>query len=168
MGTIRRRSPGGERDRRRGSADSTGTSDPPATDESQARRRFAIPEAVAVIDGDEVEIDPPDEDGRGLAIRAEHPEYREVLDDPSSEELVDGVDPRLHIALHLIVANQLWDDDPPEVWQAARRLLDQGHERHTILHALAHELAQVVHPTLTGQAQPDPGMTAYRARLREL
>jgi hypothetical protein len=27
-------------------------------------------------------------------------------------------------------------DDPPEVWQTARRLLAAGHERHDVLHML--------------------------------
>jgi Domain of unknown function (DUF1841) len=101
-------------------------------------------------------------------VVAEHPEYRAVLDDPMSDELVEGANPRLHVALHLVIANQLWDDTPPEVWQAARRLLAQGHDRHEILHALAHELSHELYPVLTGQHAPDPDMTAYRARLRAL
>lgn len=36
-----------------------------------------------------------------------------MLDDPTSDELADGVNPRLHLALHLIIANQLWEDNPP-------------------------------------------------------
>ncbi|WP_445190019.1 DUF1841 family protein [Pseudonocardia sp. Cha107L01] len=79
-----------------------------------------------------------------------------------------SVNPRLHVVLHRVIANQLWDDTPAEVWQAARRLLAQGHDRHTILHALAYELSQELYPAMTGQHAPDPDMTAYRARLRAL
>lgn len=143
--------------------------DPTATRELLARRRFAVPTIVTSIDGgEEVELDPADEDQRELLILAEHPEYRAVLADPMSDELVEGANPRLHVALHQVIANQLWDDTPPEVWQAARRLLAQGHDRHAILHALAYELSHELYPALTGQHTPDPDMTAYRARLRTL
>jgi hypothetical protein len=143
--------------------------DPAARRELLARRRFAVPTIVTSIDGgDPVEVDPADEDQRELLILAEHPEYHDVLADPVSDELVEGVNPRLHVALHQILANQLWDDTPPEVWHAARRLLGQGHDRHAILHALAYELSQELYPVLTGQHAPDPDMIAYRARLRAL
>lgn len=142
--------------------------DPVATHELVTRRRFAVPTAVTSIDGDEVVLDPADEDQRELLIRAEHPQYQQVLADPFSDELVEGANPRLHIALHQVIANQLWDDTPPEVWQAAQRLTAAGHDRHAVLHALAYELGEELYPALTGQHAPDPDMTAYRARLRQL
>ncbi len=143
--------------------------DPTATRELLARRRFAVPTiATSIGGGEQVELDPSDEDQRELLILAEHPEYHAVLADPMSEELIEGVNPRLHVALHQILANQLWEDTPPEVWHAARRLLGQGHDRHAILHALAYELSHELYPALTGQHAPDPDMTAYRARLRAL
>ena len=46
------------------------------------------------------------------------------------------MNPGLHLAMHEIVATQLWDDSPPEVWDTAARLLDAGYERHEILHML--------------------------------
>jgi hypothetical protein len=142
--------------------------DPVAAGELLARRRFAVPTVVTSLDGDELEVDPADEDQRELLIVAEHPQYRQVLDDPFSDELVDGVNPRLHVVMHRIIANQLWDDTPPEVWQAAERLLAAGHDRHDILHALAYELSQELHPVMTGEHVPGPEMSAYRDRLRAL
>jgi hypothetical protein len=143
--------------------------DPAARRQLLARRRFTVPTLVTSLDGDEeVELDPADEDQRELLILAEHPEYRAMFADPMSEELIEGVNPRLHVALHQVIANQLWDDTPPEVWQAARRLLARGYDRHAILHALAYELGQEIHTVLTDQDAPDPSMTAYRARLRAL
>jgi hypothetical protein len=50
--------------------------------------------------------------------------------------------------MHEIVATQLWDDDPPEVWATAARLLDSGYDRHEILHMLAAPVAQQVWGTL--------------------
>ena len=35
------------------------------------------------------------------------------------------------------VAAQLWDDDPPETWQAAKKLLSEGIPPHETLHELA-------------------------------
>jgi Domain of unknown function (DUF1841) len=56
---------------------------------------------------------------------------------------------RASIAVHEIVANQLWNDDPPEVWQTAQRLLDAGYERHEVLDmlgsALSAEIWQILH-----------------------
>jgi hypothetical protein len=46
--------------------------------------------------------------------------------------------------MHEIVATHLWDDDPPEVWGTAARLLDLGYDRHEILHMLAAPVAQQV------------------------
>jgi hypothetical protein len=38
--------------------------------------------------------------------------------------------------MHEIIANQLWDNDPPETWHAACRLRDLGYGRHDVLHAI--------------------------------
>jgi hypothetical protein len=46
--------------------------------------------------------------------------------------------------MHGIVATQLWDDTPPEVWETASRLLDCGYERHEILHMLGRPVAAQV------------------------
>jgi hypothetical protein len=60
------------------------------------------------------------------------------MDDQRDEiDLGDGpFNPRLHLALHEVVATQLWDNDPPEVWETALRLCDAGYERHEVLHML--------------------------------
>jgi hypothetical protein len=144
------------------------TANPMWTQEMGARRRFAVPTTAARIDGDDVELDPADEDQRELLIDAEHPQYRQVLADPFSDELVEGVNPRLHVALHQVIATQLWEDSPVEVWQAAQRLLAAGYDRHAVLHALVYELGEELNSALTGQHAPDPEMSAYRDRLRQL
>ena len=36
----------------------------------------------------------------------------------------------------LRVTDQIWEDDPPQTWQAARRMLDAGTPRHDIIHDL--------------------------------
>ena len=73
-------------------------------------------------------LDPADEDERRILIEAEHPEFREASEDDVDEIHLGGrvVSPNLHIAMHEIVANQLWADEPPEVWQTAQRLTAAG------------------------------------------
>lgn len=111
------------------------------------RRTFAVPTTRWMYDDDEWgDLDPSDPDNRSLLIRAEHPEYEDVLD---SDDLVDGVNPRLHVVAHEIVANQLWDDDPPETWRAAQRLLAQGYDRHEIFHRLGEVVMTRVYEVMT-------------------
>jgi hypothetical protein len=80
-----------------------------------------------------------DPDVRSAVIRCEHPEFEQALQEGRREvQLSDGpMNPRLHLAMHEVVATQLWDDSPPEVWDTAVRLLEAGYERHEILHMLA-------------------------------
>jgi hypothetical protein len=87
-----------------------------------------------------------DPDIRALAIRNEHPEFEDALKKGLREVgLGDGpLNPRLHLAMHEIVATQLWDDSPPEVWETAVRLLDAGYARHEILHMLGRPVSDQV------------------------
>ncbi len=87
-----------------------------------------------------------DEDLRAVVIRAEHPELEDALNAGVRE--IDGpngpMNPRLHLLIHGIVATQLWDSSPPEVWETAVRLLNCGYERHEILHMLGGPVAAQV------------------------
>jgi Domain of unknown function (DUF1841) len=138
---------------------------PEEVDEILARRTFAVGGPLIVDDG-ELAIDPADPDQRALAIRDEHPEYAAALADPSGEPLVDGVNPRLHIALHEVVANQLWAGEPPGVWPAALRLFGSGMDRHGVLHALAEVAARHLHTALQERRPHDAA--AYAADLDAL
>jgi hypothetical protein len=85
-------------------------------------------------------------DVRAVVIRHEHPEFDDALKNGLDEiDIGDGpINPRLHLAMHEIVATQLWDDSPPEVWETAARLLDAGYERHEILHMLGRPVSDQV------------------------
>ncbi|HEV2780802.1 MAG TPA: DUF1841 family protein [Actinophytocola sp.] len=131
------------------------------------RRFFAMPYHGTTIGGEDFpKLDPADSDERGLLIKGEHPEYHEALADPSFEGEIDGVNPRLHLALHELIANQLWDGDPPEAWQAARRLRDGGMHRHDVLHELMAVATEHLHPALVRAAPFD--VDAYRRALNAL
>jgi hypothetical protein len=131
------------------------------------RRMFAMPFfGTRIGDEDFLELDPGDGDERRLLIEGEHPEYHAALLDPAFDGEVDGVNPRLHVAIHEVVANQLWDDDPPEAWQAAKRLRDAGRDRHEVLHELGGVAVTHLHGALTGGAPVDTA--AYRRTLEAL
>jgi hypothetical protein len=143
------------------------TLSPSEVENALDRRMFAMPYLGATIGGEEFPVlDPADPDERGLLIQGEHPEYHAVLADTLSEAEIDGVNPRLHVAIHEIIANQLWDGDPPEVWRAARRLRDRGMDRHDILHALMSVQVELMHPVLVDKTPFD--IDAYRQALDDL
>lgn len=114
----------------------------PPSDET-ARRAFAVPPARGVFgEIDLALLDPADRDERRILIEAEHPEFADALDRDEEFVIIDGeeVDPRLHLTLHEIIVEQLWEDDPPEAWRTAQRLTAAGYERHEILHMLGSAL----------------------------
>ncbi|HEV7178121.1 MAG TPA: DUF1841 family protein [Solirubrobacteraceae bacterium] len=88
-----------------------------------------------------------DPDVRSFVIRHEHPEFVDVLEDDGLDEIDLGygpINPRLHLAMHEIVATHLWDGDPPEVWETAVRLRDAGYERQEILHMLGRPVSDQI------------------------
>ncbi|KAE8762491.1 hypothetical protein [Georgenia thermotolerans] len=117
---------------------------PPDTEAE--RRRFAMPCREATIDGERfTDLDPADQDDLMLLIVGEQPRaYQRVLNDPVSDELVDGVNPRLRVALLQVVITRLWNDEPPETWHEARRMMADGMRRREILEALAAPVAEEI------------------------
>ncbi len=114
----------------------------PSPDDA-ARRAFAAPQQSGFFRGIDLSLlDPQYRDERRLLIEAEHPELAGALEPDEEGAIVtdDEANPRLHVTLHEIVAEQLWEDDPPEAWQTARRLLAAGYERHEIFHMLGSAL----------------------------
>lgn len=109
-----------------------------------------------------------DSDVRALVIRSEHPEFEEAL--RSGWRAVDlgrgPMNPRLHLTMHEVVATQLWEDSPPEVWETAGRLLEAGYERHEILHMLSQPVSKQVWAAMHEQRPYD--LAAHLAALRAL
>jgi hypothetical protein len=131
------------------------------------RRVFTMPFYGTTIGDEEFDrLNPADPDERGMLIQGEHPEFHEALADPSRDFTNEEINPRLHITMHEIIANQLWDNDPPEAWAAAQRLREQGMDRHDILHELAAVLTEHMHPTLVRSEPFDSD--DYRRSLNEL
>ncbi|MFD1933602.1 MULTISPECIES: hypothetical protein [Nonomuraea] len=86
-----------------------------------ARRVFAFP----FLQGRHGDVDldtlnPADEADRRILLEIDH---------------VGEIDEQ-HLAWHEEIATRLWEGDPPQLWEAAQRLLDLGHDRHEVLHVL--------------------------------
>src|SRR4051794_19696282 len=109
-----------------------------------------------------------DPDVRAHVIRMEHPEIDEALREGRDGVELDGqpVNPRLHLLMHEVVATQLWDDEPPEAWETAKRLLERGYERHEIMHMLASTMAGQIWSALHEQQHYDHA--GHVAALRAL
>lgn len=117
--------------------------------EKDERARWLFPRREGTVEGthtgtDLADLDPDDPDDRHSLVLADHPELQAAIRDDAGEIEVGGepMSPTLHIGFHVVVANQILDDDPPEVWLAAQRLEGLGYDRHEILHMLAGAAAQ--------------------------
>lgn len=111
-----------------------------------ARRAWAMPPARGKVHGiDLALLDPAHPDDRSILLEAEHQQFARALKRREDVDVSgEAVNPRLHLALHEIVANQLWDGEPPETWAAAQRLLGQGLDRHDALHVLMRAVSNIV------------------------
>jgi hypothetical protein len=130
------------------------------------RRGFAFPfSATRIGDQDFLALDPADPDHRMLLIEGEHPEFHDPLSDPTFQGEIDETSPRAHLAIHEVVANQLWDDNPPGAWRAAKRLRDAGVERHDILHQLGEVVVTQIYGVLSarGPEAPTPDWSGFDA-----
>jgi hypothetical protein len=93
--------------------------------EALPRRAFAFPVLMGNYRGTDLgALDPASPADRRTLLAADH-------DDPAASRGDDS-----HIDRHLAVADRLWRGDPPELWEAAQRLLDLGEDRHSVLHTL--------------------------------
>jgi hypothetical protein len=92
--------------------------------EALPRRAFAFPVLEGWHSGTDLgALDPADPRDRRALLAADH-----------ATPAPGGVG--RHIERHLVLAERLWRGDPPELWEAAQRLLDAGQDRHLVLHAL--------------------------------
>ena len=91
-----------------------------------------------------------DEDELRFLIEARHTEYEDAL--RSHEEvIVDGepFSPRLHVAMHQVVANQLLADNcTRETWRTVQRLFGLGYDWHNVMHMIAALVSKDVYTPL--------------------
>ncbi len=101
--------------------------------EALARRTFAFPLLGGRHGGvDLAKLNPADAADRRRLLETGHAAEGQ----PDSGRHGASRDPRRHIDLHVALADRLWRGEPPELWEAAQRLLDLGTGRHEALHVL--------------------------------
>jgi Domain of unknown function (DUF1841) len=128
------------------------------------RRSWAMPPGHGSYRGLELEwLDPADEDQLMLLLEAWHAQLADALSG-GEEMIVDGepFSPRLHLAMHQIVANQLLADDPPETWQTVERLAGMGYDWHDVMHMIAGVISDDVYGVLNKSREFDPADYAHR------
>jgi len=78
--------------------------------------------------------------------RADADHRGDAIDNGHDELIVDGtpMNPRLHLAIHEVVAAQIIDNDPPEVLATAQRLLALGRDTHEVLHMLGSAVTEQI------------------------
>ncbi|MFI5062443.1 MAG: hypothetical protein ACHP9Z_00475 [Streptosporangiales bacterium] len=97
--------------------------------EALPRRAFAFPVLRGMSGGiDLAGLDPAVIADRRTLLAADHNDGNGRPSGP------------LHIDRHLALADRLWRGDPPELWEAAQRMLDRGEDRHAVLHTLMYVL----------------------------
>lgn len=138
-----------------------GIADPAELAEALERRMFAVPSVYTEIGDEELELEPTDAEQRRLLVIGEHPEYHEAL----AEETFDG-EPRMRLALKTTIVDQLWDDEPAEVWQAVRRLSENDLDRDEIFDRLIDALSGQLRET--GEHEMDYDLDDYRKALGDL
>jgi hypothetical protein len=105
--------------------------------EALARRVFAFPLLRGNYRGIDLStLDPGLPADRKTLLAADH-------DDAGSQHTGRGLHvstaPEVsteHVDEHVTLADRLWRGEPPELWEAAQRLLDLGEDRHEVLHEL--------------------------------
>ncbi|TKK87230.1 hypothetical protein FDA94_18425 [Herbidospora galbida] len=110
-----------------------------------ARRAFVFPVLQGMYGDVELDrLNPADEADRRILLEMDH---AGELSRPDFAE---------HLAWHEEIAKRLWDGDPPQMWEAAQRLIDLGHDRHDVLHVLI-EIAERIgdHPDELAAALDD-------------
>ncbi|HWD05020.1 MAG TPA: hypothetical protein VG674_21495 [Amycolatopsis sp.] len=123
------------------------------------RRKFAVPSLATVIGDEELtDLDPSDPEQRRILVIGEHPEYHESL----ANDEFDGTD-GLRLALKTTVVDQLWDNEPGEVWTAAQVLLGRGRSREEVLAELVTVLQDQLEETDDDRLDYDPD--GYREAL---
>jgi len=100
-------------------------------------------------------LDPEDPDERAILIRLAHPDLDEAIESGLEEIVVGGepMNPRLHLAIHEVVATQVIEDDPAEAFATLERLRALGRDPHEALHMLGSAVtAQLWAATHEGRA----------------
>ncbi len=101
-----------------------------------------------------------------------HPEYQPLFDNMErfldrDFQVDDGMNPYLHLSLHLALEEQVATRQPPEVAGALEQLVAVKHmDRHEALHRLLDILAETVY--LAQRRGGEPDVAEYARRMQAL
>ena len=99
-----------------------------------------------------------------LQIISLHHEYHALLDDPRRNLDRDftpedgGINPFLHLSLHLAIEEQLAIDQPPGIRAQFERIAAATGSEHDAKHALLECLAETIWQAQRANAAPDPAL----------
>lgn len=133
------------------------------------RRSWAVPLGHGTYQGLDLELlHPDDEDELTLLLEAQHLDMEEALERGEKIITSDGepMNPRLHVTLHVVVANQLLANDPLETWQTVQRLAGLGYGWHDVMHLIMGPVSEAVYQTMAVNRPFD--RANYVRRLAEL
>ena len=109
---------------------------PDADLEALPRRAFAFPVLRGHYRGIDLGLlDPAQPEARRTLLAADHDDAHGR---PATEQ---------HIRRHMVLSDRLWRGDPPELWEAAERLLDRGENKHAVQHTLMYLIRDVDNDT---------------------
>ena len=110
------------------------------------------------------------EEGRLARILEQHPEFAPIWDGEDGVELPEGVaggmNPFLHVQIHMMVEDQVAAGRPAETAAALQRLEQAGRDRHEAVHDIGKMLTMELHRALVEQRGFD--MESYVAALVKL
>jgi len=96
----------------------------------------------------QAEVPLGDEPGRLARVMQEHPEYSAAWESESSaseqDYTIGGVNPFVHVTMHVAVERQIDGDDPPETVATLARLTAAGLDRHEAVHRIANVLTEQI------------------------
>ncbi len=107
-----------------------------------------------------------------LQVISLHPEYHALLDDPERHLDHDyspedgGLNPFLHLSLHLAVEEQLSIDQPRGIRTHFERIAQATGSEHDAKHALLECLAEVIWQAQRSHTAPDNGLYLECLRRR--
>ena len=101
---------------------------------------------------------------KAVELIALHPEYHAILEAPERHVARDyapesgEINPFLHLALHLAVAEQLAIDQPPGIRAEFERIRAARGDEHAALHAVLECLGEVIWQAQRNRTSPDAGL----------